>query len=107
VVKTSIEAVPFEAELAVIAATACSLRPKAPPLMSFANLIYLGRGVSSFSLASLHFFSNRSPLGKTAAHARPANQIIRQMKDPPIVAAVGLNYSSVGINMGNSPCRFD
>lgn len=91
------EAAPLEAELAVMAATACSFNPNGPGLIILANLIYWGKGASSFPSVFRHFASIRSPRGSAAAHARPANQMIRQMKDPPIVAVVGLNYNIVSL----------
>jgi hypothetical protein len=59
-----------------------------------AILIRRGKGASSFSLILLHRSSNKSPRGSTAAQVRPANQMMRQMNDPPIVADVGLNCRS-------------
>lgn len=79
----------FEADVAVMAHTACSLRFQGPGLMKETTDIQ--NGIFSSPFLPAHRAFSRSPRGRNAAHALPAKYAMRTIKVPEIVTDVGLN----------------
>ncbi len=86
----------LEADVAVMAHTACSFRVQGPGLKKRANLMYLGR--LPWPPFSIHRAFSLSPRGNSLAQALPAKYAMRTMKVPEMVTLVGLNYSGQGQN---------